>query len=481
MPDNPLNRNNVGALHKDHPVEQPKARVYRPVLSTEAIAADRRRRQFLARFPEATYVPDLGCDEAHLLKCDLDLQLNHIDCWGAVGRTRLERIYKKVNYEQKSGEPGYWKRQREWKDYDSTATLIALSVYERADDFCSCGFNGYSCGNRLLCPRCCYKLLAEPALIEFGNSFTADQECYFIVMSLSGERDEKKRFIFKDLTKSEMQQIKLAGQYEQGSPANYGIPFSEPLDADDARLYFEMYAKVMHEFTGHRRGQIFSGAFGGPELAVRFLPLAALPHANYLAWSAGISNDDARRLRRALADKLRGSRRLRSGLYPKLAVYRIQSKHDYRAVIRYLFKPLDFGLAYQMVAESADCDPADLRELNTQLDYFFENLRVVMSDVRRMNRYGFCCPAAKAYIGHVSIDRKLRRRKDAARRQKRKKQEAEVCRKFPGYQPHKRRQSRRQKAEMLRMRLWYERYCEDGKLKAKPPRRWLRKTSLAPP
>ena len=99
-------------------------------------------------------------------------------------------------------------------------------------------------------------------------------------MSLSGERDEKKRLIFKDLTKSEMQQIKVAGRLEQGQPQNYGIPFGEPLDAIEVQTYFQIYRQVISEFTGRGRGRIFSGAFGGPELAVRFLPLAALPHAN---------------------------------------------------------------------------------------------------------------------------------------------------------------------------------------------------------
>ncbi len=425
-------------------------------------------------------MPELGCDVAHLLKCDLDLQLNHIDCWGAVGRARLERIYRKVNYDQKSGEAGYWKNQRDWKEYDRTATLIALSGDHRADAFCDCGFHGYSCGDRYLCLRCCFNLLAEPALIEFGNSFTADQECYFIVMSLSGERDETKRLIFKDLTKSEMQQIKLAGQLEQGSPQNYGIPFSEPLDAVVVQTYFQIYRQVISNFTGRGRGKLFSGAFGGPELAVRFLPLAALPHANYVAWSPGISSDDVRRLRRALRDKLRGSRRLKSRLYPKLTVYRIQARDDYRAVIRYIFKPIDFGIAYHLAAQSADCDPADLRELNSQVDYFLQNLRFAMSDVRRMNRYGFCSPASKPYVGHVSLDRKLRRKKDAARRLKRKKKEAEVRRKFPGYQPHKRRQSTREKEDAILMRLWYERYVQDGELPRTPPRRWLRKSTRRP-
>jgi hypothetical protein len=199
-----------------------------------------------------------------------------------------------------------------------------------------------------------------------------------------------------------------------------------------------------------------------------------------VAWSPGISSDDVRRLRRALRNKLRASRRLNSRLYPKLTVYRLQARKDYRAVIRYIFKPIDFGIAYHLAAKSADCDPGALRELNSQVDYFLQNLRFAMSDVWRMNRYGCCSPASKLYVGHVSIDRKLRHKKDAARRQKRKKQEAEVRRKFPGYQPHKRRQSKREKQDAMLMRLWYERFVQDGDLPRTPPKRWLRKPTCHP-
>jgi hypothetical protein len=473
VPDKPLNRNNVGVRNKNKkPIEQ-NACVHGPEVGLQGIAADERGQRFQRRFPKAVFLPDIGCDDAHLLRCDLDLQLNHVDCWGGAVSKRLEKIYRKVTYDRRSGQPGYWKNQREWKHYDDTATLIALSAYQGAENFCDCGFYGYSCGNRYLCLRCCHNLLAKPALIEFGSSFCADQECYYIVMSLSGERDEKKRLIFKDLTKSEMQQVKIAGQLEQTQ--HYGIPFDEPLDAEKVQDYFQVYRQVISDFTGRGRGKLFSGAFGGPELSVRFLPIAALPHANYVAWSPGISNDDVRRLRRAFRNKLRGSRRLKSRLYPKLTVYRIQTKKDYRAVIHYIFKPIDFGIAYELAARSVDCKQADLREMNSQVDYFLQTLPIGMSDVRRMNRYGFCSPASKTYIGHVSIDRKLRRKKDAQRRLKRQKEEAEVKRKFPGYQPHKRRPSKQEKEDALLMRIWYQRLVEDGQIAHRLPKRWFRK------
>src|SRR5205823_4692159 len=169
-------------------------------------------------------------------------------------------------------------RQKAYINYDQTASIIALSGYENQENFCQCGFHGYSCGDRVLCTRCCYNLLAEPAIEEFGGAFDKRNEVYFIVLSFSGEPDERKRLIFKDFTKSEMQQIKAQGCFEQGKLANYGTPFSDPEHVLDARIYWDVLARSIHEFTERRKP--LAGAFGGPELSVRFHPLGVLPHAN---------------------------------------------------------------------------------------------------------------------------------------------------------------------------------------------------------
>jgi hypothetical protein len=207
-----------------------------------------------------------------------------------------------------SGKPSYWKRQKSYENYDQTASIIARSCYENRANFIYCGCHGFSCGDRVLCKRCCYNLLAEPALEEFGNTFTGQREVYFIVTSLSREADERKRIIFKDLTKAEMQQIKVQGEFEQGVLADYGIPFSEPWEVLEARIYWNTFAIAIHEFTG--RNKPLAWAFGGPELSVRFMPLGVLPHANYVGFSAGLIGDDARALRRIIRQKLRGCRRL---------------------------------------------------------------------------------------------------------------------------------------------------------------------------
>lgn len=200
----------------------------------------------------------------------------------------------------------------------------------------------------------------------------------------------------------------------------------------------------------------------GRRLSVRFLPLAVLPHANYVAWSPGIADEDIRRLRRALREKMRGSRRLRSGLYPTLAVYRVQSSKDLRCVVRYMFKPINFQLAYEMAAQAVDCNLPAMQELSSQVDFFFESLREAMLGVVRMNRYGICAPACGGYIGHVTGERKARRKKDTERRQKRRKQEEEIRRKFPTFQPHKRHQTLQERLDQRRMRIWFQRFLDDA-------------------
>jgi hypothetical protein len=392
----------------------------------------------------------------------------------------LEKVYRKVNYVLASGEAGYWNNQRKWKEYDRTAAIVTLSKYDNRDAFCSCGLcgDGYSCGDPL-CTRCCYNLRAEPAWREFQRAFaTAENECFLVVLSLSRQKDEKLRLIFKDLTKSEMQQIKLSGRAELDQP-EYGIAFDEAAPQAETQAYWRMFQQVMHEFTG--RGKLFSGAFGGPELAVRFLPLRVLPHANYVVWSSGLSGDDLRSLRRALREKLRGSRQITPGMYPKVTVYRIMAKPDFKAVVEYIFKPIDVGCAYSVAANKVNYEKEPLVELNFQTDCFLEELPVVFEGVHRMTRFGFCSATSSNYVGVVTPERQERRMKDAERRKERQKEAAEIRKLFPEYKPHKRNLTRQQRDDQRQMRRWFRRLVNEGELPGKPPKRWFGKKKCLPP
>jgi len=436
---------------------------------------------FHARFPDAEFFPDADCRRDAHVWCDLDLQLNHLRCCrDASEQHLLEKLYRKVNYDLADGSPGYWKRGRDWDNYDVTASIVACSTYDRRYDFIGCGFHGYSCGDRHLCSRCCFNRLTEPALLEFGNCFTAANEVYYIVLSLSRERDEAKRIIFNDLTKSEMEQIKIDGIYQQADLHDYGIDFDLPEDLLQCQVYFDIFKSAIQDFTGKERGQRFSGTFGGPELSVRFTPLKVLPHANFLAFTSGICSDDVRELRRIVREKMRGCRRIKPGLFPKVAVYRIQTEQDYRAVIPYIFKPISFSLAYLMTAEKLDLDSDGMDELNQQVNIFFDSLRQVFEGVRKISRFGFCHASSGDYIGYVTLERKRRRRRDRERRRERQQETALIRRRLPGYKPFKRKMTKEQRWELFLMRSWHRRMNEGEELPPNLQRRWTRRRVRSP-
>jgi hypothetical protein len=268
-----------------------------------------------------------------------------------------------------------------------------------------------------------------------------------------------------------MQQIKRRGQFEQGSLDNYGVPFVDPEDVLDARVYWEIYADVIHQVTDRkvRRGRLFSGAFGGPELSVRFAPLAVLPHANYVVWTPGISADDVRDLRRLVRRKLRGSRRIKPGLYPHVAAYRVLSSEDLKSVVKYIFKPIALADVYRLTADKLNCEPRGLKRLNDQVNIFLDNLEFAFHGLDRMNRYGFCSPSSgdENYIGKVTQERRTRRIVDATRRAKRKAEDRELKRRFPGYQPYKRKKTQKQRDEAVLRRAYLRRMVRDGEVPGK--------------
>ena len=424
---------------------------------------------FHQSFPEAKYYADPHCEVDHHIWNDLDLQLNHLRCLPDDTQKLLKDVYNRVHYHLANGKPGFWKRQKEFVSYDETASIIACSSYENRRNFCRCGYYGYSCGDPL-CKRCAFTMLGGPAIFEFGGAFDAREEVYFIVLSLSGEPDERKRIIFKDLTKAEWQQIKAQGCFEQGKPINYGIPFADPEDVLQGRIYWEKFAGTIKKFTG--RGKLFAGAFGGPELSVRFLPLRALPHANYVAFSDGLTRDDVRAMRRALRGFLRGCRRLGHGVYPKVAVYRLPSQTDLREVIDYIFKPIGIAVPYALTADKLDYQPAGMRSLNADVNLFFDNMCLAFDGLDRMNRYGVCNPAArKNYIGTVSEERLERRAADTARRKAGREETAEIKLIFTGFKPHKRRKTQQEKDDLFLMRAYYRKMVRDGECPSDVPPR----------
>ena len=118
-------------------------------------------------------------------------------------------------------------------------------------------------------------------------------------------------------------------------------------------------------------------------------------------------------------------------------------------------------------------------EVNRHVTDFLTNLPDVFAGVHKMNRYGFCHPASRGYVGLVSVERKIRRREEAKRRKRRQEDDAKMRQLFPAYQPHKRRLTREEKDERFLMRVEYRRLRDEGGLSEHLPRRWFRRPAPA--
>jgi hypothetical protein len=259
--------------------------------------------------------------------------------------------------------------------------------------------------------------LARRVQDEFGNSFGADGEVYYIVFSLSRDPDEKHRLKFKDISDDEFHALRFRGDSSPyGNPASFGVEFNEPHDLLQCRLLWQFMTEAIREFTGNKRRRLFSGVVGGPELAVQFQPLRVLPHANYLCWSPGFSVDGARELRKFIRTKMRDCRQLETGLYPSVACFRLRAADDLRRVVNYIFKPIDLASAYTRVAELVNFTPADLECLNRDVNSFLKNVSDVFWRLNRVSRYGRCSASHRSYIGEVTAYRKAQREAAAERR-----------------------------------------------------------------
>jgi hypothetical protein len=332
----------------------------------------------------------------------------------------LATVLEKIKGQVGSSFTNYWGNQAAWHRYDALASVIGCSSYTRSEDFVHCGDGTFACQDRLLCPKCCYNRLARRVLEEFGNAFTADSEVHYIVTSLSHDPDETNRLKVTDIGEDELHVLKhrvVSAQHGTvDGELDYGVGFGGYDELLQCRLLWYFMAEAIQEFTGGQRGSLFNGAFGGPELAVQFSPLRALPHANYLCWSPGFSIDGARELRRFIRTKMRDCRLIEPGLYPSVACYRLRTADDLRRVVNYIFKPIDLASAYVRAAELVDYVPVDMACLNLEVNKFLKNAQDVFWNLRRVARYGRCHASHHDYIGEVSAYRLAQREAAAERR-----------------------------------------------------------------
>ena len=149
-----------------------------------------------------------GGDGPHFEDCplvrnnwaDLQSQVQHANCC----RSPAERELLLIAHEKLSLPPGslftdYWVKDNAWYGYDKLAGIISRSTYSRREDLIQCGYLTFSCHDTRLCPLCCFRDLAGPLLDEFGNSISADGELWYVVLSVSSDPEESRRFMFPTL------------------------------------------------------------------------------------------------------------------------------------------------------------------------------------------------------------------------------------------------------------------------------------------
>lgn len=357
------------------------------------------------------------CINAALLWSDLEQQLRRANCCRSPQqRQLLEVADQKIKLPARSSYSTNWAKQAAWNKYDALASIVTCADYSRAEDLIHCDYASFKCHDRLLCPLCCHNYLARPVLEEFGDKLGADTEVFYIVLSLSSNPDETQRLKFKDIGMDEFQNLTSRGASETCVDQEYGIEFQTGDDQRDCRILWNFFNEAICEFTGSKRGSMFSGSVGGPELAVRFQPLRVLPHANYICWSSGFSVDGARRLRKFIRKKMRDCRCLNTKLFPAVACYRLAAKDDLRKVINYIFKRIDLATAYINAAERSDHMPAAMDSLNHETRQFLNNSLSIFWRLRRLSRYGRCCANHREYFGHVSDYRLAQRERNSERR-----------------------------------------------------------------
>lgn len=432
---------------------------------------DGRRSLFLKKFPEAEFAETLDCDVDRLIWSDLDLQLNHLACRCPRCHTEevgelLKIVYKKVHYVRKDGELGYFNKQREFADYDQRASILVLADYEHRDRFCRCGLarrDGKSsgCGDIRFCPRCCWNLRTEPVLEEYLDVYGADQEVVFITLSLSRDAREEARIVYKDLTRSEIEQIK-EGCLADGLNKQ-GLRFVDAEDLIQCQAYWDVCKKVIR--YAEQKGW-FSGAVSAPELAVQFNPVTVLPHEHGVGFSPGFCAENAREMRRYMKRLIRQCRAISDKMHPSVYIYRITSKEDYEAVLKYCFKPIAIERAYGLASAVAGRDPVALARIDRGVERFIENVVLAFSEVHRIRRYGICLATHKGYCGHVTDERKKKRKKEAERRARKRAEEAKVeaqaakMRQKDG----RRKEDDQEKAARLETRMLHKRLVQSGEI-----------------
>jgi hypothetical protein len=352
----------------------------------------------------------MDCGQATLNWARFATQYEHRNCCHAPDvAEHLAILYEKLSPDRSRSLDfqADWIRMTSSCLYDETGSIIACSSYPRALDFVLCGCDKKFCGDRLFCPRCCARQFGYRLLREFGHAFTSEYQVFYIVLGISKNPDEKSRLKFQGLETS------LSPRWETSLDENedsYGMPFESQRDVQQIKALYDINSDVTREFIGNgARGPLIA-AVGGPEIAVRLLPLRVLPHFNLICWTRDFTEADARNFRSEIRKKIRNSRIIDSSIYPALGAFRLASQEDLKRVLQYSMKPVALADAYHSASSSAPDNKDTLRILNRNVNHFFLNVTEAFANRRRIDRFGRCNSVNKYYIGISWRNRRKRPR-----------------------------------------------------------------------
>jgi hypothetical protein len=354
-----------------------------------------------------------------------------------------------------------WQKYTRTIGYDQTASILARSDYVLAFDFLNCGCKGFSCGNRFLCPRCCFGKYGGRLADEFGHAIADDRMVHYIVLSLSRDPNEERRLKVGNFESTDRDRLRGASLAEKLLANEYGLPFDSSEDIDHCIRLWRIFAEVIDDMTGNAHCSRFSAAVGGPELAVHFSAFRVLPHYNLVVWSPDFSEDIARELRSRIRTKMRNSRvfrRFEESIFPVVACFRLRTSDDLGHVLKYSMKPIAIADAYTAAADRGDREDKYMKELNSDVKTFFQNLPVVFAGTRRIERFGACHSQNKFYLGVWS---------EHQFNQRTKRREARKSRPPQTRSGNKRRNTKTKGYQWSRFEFyekWWEKSCVVGKI-----------------
>jgi hypothetical protein len=293
------------------------------------------------------------------------------------------------------------------------AAVLVLSTHCLRFDHPLCGEKGvdylnkvgtFPCQDRLFCHRCCWNK-AWTSVNRFGNSFGAGYEVWFMTISPSRDPAIGHRLVLQDLIEG-----RFYGQISEH--VDNHLPFETAADVAAASKIWQFIDEAIFRFSRKNGRSFISGAFGGPEIGVKLLPLGVVSHCHHVVYTTGLSIDHLRTLLVFITRKMRACRFFRrwksklGGVYPSVVAKRITSRDDLIGKTRYLRKPIDLAAAYSSAIRRTKGNRAIIGALNQGVNTFVTNAEELMFKLPRIKPVGNASTSSNAFVGEKSKPRK---------------------------------------------------------------------------